>query len=102
MMFFPEMIRNIAVVGHLHHGKTALVDMLVFETHKLDWNADTQARLPSYHIYPLRYIDATVSGLDALHGHSRTFTGKGDFYQVIPHFAHPSDNSGEISFGPFG
>ena len=43
-MSFPEMIRNVAVVGHLHHGKTALLDMLVFETHKLDWNADKQVR----------------------------------------------------------
>jgi len=34
------MIRNVAVVGHLHHGKTALMDMLVFETHKLIWDAD--------------------------------------------------------------
>ena len=40
MMSFPEMIRNVAVVGHLHHGKTALMDMLVFETHKLVWDAD--------------------------------------------------------------
>lgn len=40
MMTFPEMIRNVAVVGHLHHGKTALMDMLVFETHKLAWDAD--------------------------------------------------------------
>lgn len=29
------------MVGHLHHGKTALMDMLVFETHKLVWDADT-------------------------------------------------------------
>ena len=54
-MSFPEMIRNVAVVGHLHHGKTALVDMLVFETHKLDWNSDTQARLLSYYFALLRY-----------------------------------------------
>lgn len=40
MTGFPEMIRNVAVVGHLHHGKTALMDMLVFETHKLIWDAD--------------------------------------------------------------
>jgi U5 small nuclear ribonucleoprotein component len=45
MMSFPEMIRNVAVVGHLHHGKTALLDMLIFETHKIDWNADNQARI---------------------------------------------------------
>ena len=43
-MSFPQMIRNVAVVGHLHHGKTALLDMLVFETHKIDWDADKQVR----------------------------------------------------------
>lgn len=40
MTAFPEMVRNVAVVGHLHHGKTALMDMLVFETHKLVWDSD--------------------------------------------------------------
>jgi hypothetical protein len=40
MTSFPEMVRNVAVAGHLHHGKTALMDMLVFETHKLIWDAD--------------------------------------------------------------
>jgi hypothetical protein len=40
MTNFPDMIRNVAVVGHLHHGKTALMDMLIFETHKLMWDAD--------------------------------------------------------------
>lgn len=34
------MIRNVAVVGHLHHGKTALLDTLVFETHRLPWDSD--------------------------------------------------------------
>jgi U5 small nuclear ribonucleoprotein component len=58
MMSFPGMIRNVAVVGHLHHGKTALVDMLVFETHKLDWDADKQARLPSHH-----FLLAILTGL---------------------------------------
>ena len=41
MLSFPEMVRNVAIAGHLHHGKTALMDMLVFETHKLVWDADT-------------------------------------------------------------
>jgi U5 small nuclear ribonucleoprotein component len=40
MMRFPEMVRNVAIVGHLHHGKTALMDMFIFETHKLIWDAD--------------------------------------------------------------
>ena len=36
LMNFPEQIRNIALAGHLHHGKTALMDMLVMETHAFD------------------------------------------------------------------
>ncbi|KAJ7116809.1 Calreticulin family-domain-containing protein [Mycena crocata] len=50
MTAFPDMIRNVAVVGHLHHGKTALLDMLVFETHKLVWDADQQTRYTDTHI----------------------------------------------------
>lgn len=42
MMSFPDMIRNVAIVGHVHHGKTALMDTLVLQTHKLIWNADHQ------------------------------------------------------------
>ncbi|KAJ2596564.1 hypothetical protein H4R99_004870 [Coemansia sp. RSA 1722] len=30
----PSFVRNVAVVGHLHHGKTALVDLLVASTHE--------------------------------------------------------------------
>lgn len=32
-MSYPEFIRNVAVIGHLHHGKTAIVDMLVKQSH---------------------------------------------------------------------
>jgi len=39
-----ENVRNVAVVGHLHHGKTALMDMLVYETHQLDWEPEKQVR----------------------------------------------------------
>ena len=35
LMNFPEDIRNIAFTGHLHHGKTALMDMLVMQTHDI-------------------------------------------------------------------
>jgi 116 kDa U5 small nuclear ribonucleoprotein component len=35
LMSFPAGIRNIAIAGHLHHGKTAFVDMLVMQTHEL-------------------------------------------------------------------
>ncbi|KAH9920212.1 Calreticulin family-domain-containing protein [Epithele typhae] len=50
MMAFPEFIRNVAVVGHLHHGKTALMDMLAFETHKLTWDSDNQTRYTDTHV----------------------------------------------------
>lgn len=36
LMNFPEQIRNIAFAGHLHHGKTALMDMLVMQTHDIN------------------------------------------------------------------
>lgn len=35
LMNYPEQIRNVAFAGHLHHGKTALMDMLVLETHDI-------------------------------------------------------------------
>lgn len=40
MMNFPDLTRNIAIVGHLHHGKTSFVDMLVSETHNIPVNVD--------------------------------------------------------------
>lgn len=54
MTAFPSMIRNVAVVGHLHHGKTALMDMLVFETHKLVWDADKPVCSP--YIRTIRFL----------------------------------------------
>ncbi|RDA93269.1 hypothetical protein CP533_6530 [Ophiocordyceps camponoti-saundersi (nom. inval.)] len=35
LMNFPEEIRNVALAGHLHHGKTSFMDMLVLETHDI-------------------------------------------------------------------
>ena len=58
MMNFPEQIRNIAFAGHLHHGKTALMDMLVLQTHdiaerqekKTGRKRDEQLRYTDVHI----------------------------------------------------
>nr|OQO31225.1 hypothetical protein B0A51_02065 [Rachicladosporium sp. CCFEE 5018] len=43
LMGFPEQIRNIALVGHLHHGKTSVMDMLVMQTHEVAsfWDGKT-------------------------------------------------------------
>ncbi|EAW15076.1 116 kDa U5 small nuclear ribonucleoprotein component [Aspergillus clavatus NRRL 1] len=35
LLQFPEQVRNVAIVGHLHHGKTSFMDMLVTQTHDL-------------------------------------------------------------------
>ncbi len=40
LMNFPDQIRNIAIAGHLHHGKTAFMDMLVMETHDIQDRLD--------------------------------------------------------------
>ena len=33
LMDVPELIRNVAFVGQLHHGKTLFTDMLLEQTH---------------------------------------------------------------------
>ncbi|RDW73088.1 putative ribosomal elongation factor EF-2 [Coleophoma cylindrospora] len=58
LMNYPDQIRNIAFAGHLHHGKTALMDMLVLETHdiaeklekKTGKKKDEQLRYTDIHI----------------------------------------------------
>jgi len=40
-----ELIRNVSIVGHLHHGKTSLIDLLVYETHQ---NLDKVAKSNRY------------------------------------------------------
>ncbi|KAG8527110.1 uncharacterized protein KY384_008539 [Bacidia gigantensis] len=58
MMNFPEQIRNIAFAGHLHHGKTALMDMLVMLTH--DINERQERRTGRKKDDQLRYTDVHV------------------------------------------
>lgn len=58
LMSLPGQIRNVAFAGHLHHGKTALMDMLVLETHdiqdrlerKTGKKRDEQLRYTDVHI----------------------------------------------------
>lgn len=50
LMQFPEMVRNVAIVGHLHHGKTSLMDMLVEETHQLTLDTDKRLRYTDAHV----------------------------------------------------
>lgn len=53
LMGTPELTRNVAVVGHLHHGKTALVDTLIYETHYTRHETRSNERL-------MRYTDSRI------------------------------------------
>lgn len=43
-MQYPDLIRNIAVIGHIHHGKTSLIDNFVEQTHPKYFNLSKQIR----------------------------------------------------------
>lgn len=58
LMNFPEQIRNIAFAGHLHHGKTALMDMLVLQTH--DLNERLEKKTGRKRDEQLRYTDVHI------------------------------------------
>ncbi|KAI9680069.1 MAG: hypothetical protein M1817_005085 [Caeruleum heppii] len=58
LMNFPEQIRNVAIVGHLHHGKTAFLDMLVMQTH--DISDRLERRTGKRRDEQLRYTDVHV------------------------------------------
>lgn len=55
LMSFPEQTRNVAIAGHLHHGKTAFMDMLVLETHDIADRMDRRSGKKSDE--QLRYTD---------------------------------------------
>lgn len=43
LLNYPEHIRNVALAGHLHHGKTSFMDMLVMETHDIAEKLDKRS-----------------------------------------------------------
>ncbi|KAI0107873.1 P-loop containing nucleoside triphosphate hydrolase protein [Nemania sp. FL0031] len=62
LMNFPDQIRNVALAGHLHHGKTAFMDMLVLETHNIADRLDK--RMGKKRDEQLRYTDTHIMERD--------------------------------------
>ncbi|CAI6278594.1 unnamed protein product [Periconia digitata] len=58
LMNYPDQIRNVAIAGHLHHGKTAFMDMLVMETHDIQDRLDSKRGKKREE--QLRYTDVHV------------------------------------------
>ena len=48
-MGIPELIRNIAFIGQLHHGKTQFMDVLVHQTHSKPWPKVKETRYTVRH-----------------------------------------------------
>jgi 116 kDa U5 small nuclear ribonucleoprotein component len=48
LMSNPELTRNVAVAGQLHHGKTCLVDTLIYETHHTRHETRSNEKLMRY------------------------------------------------------
>ena len=44
LMARPQLMRNVVVAGHLHHGKTSLLDLLVESTHDVPWDPAASVR----------------------------------------------------------
>ncbi|RKP24578.1 P-loop containing nucleoside triphosphate hydrolase protein, partial [Syncephalis pseudoplumigaleata] len=49
MARLPELTRNVAIVGHLHHGKSTFMDMLIAETHDVPRKLEKQRRYTDTH-----------------------------------------------------
>ncbi|MEW5298101.1 MAG: hypothetical protein WDW36_001258 [Sanguina aurantia] len=76
LMANPELVRNVAIVGHIHHGKTTVMDMFVEQTHEVrhearsngkqlrftDTRLDEQSRGISIKMMPMSLVMEASSG----------------------------------------
>ena len=48
MMDNPNLIRNVAICGHLHHGKSTFMDMIIEQTHNVAWGPESAEKSVRY------------------------------------------------------
>lgn len=86
LMNYPSMMRNVMVGGHIHHGKTSLLDMLVLETHQLAWDADRAVSS----INAERSSHVWLINLDAIYGYTHPHPITSGVHQVWTHVTSPT------------
>lgn len=87
----PEMVRNVAIVGHLHHGKTSLVDMLVYETHKIDFDCDKPVGFTCFRIGQEVKLTREQNDLAPIYGYAFPLPGTTHLAQIDTHVTRPSN-----------
>lgn len=97
LMNFPEKIRNISLAGHLHHGKTSFMDMLVLETHDIQGRLDKRRGKGKEE--QLRYTDTHL--LERERGVSLKTAPMSlvlENTRHVSHLFHILDTSGHVNF----
>mmetsp|Transcript_12773 Transcript_12773/g.25910 ORF Transcript_12773/g.25910 Transcript_12773/m.25910 type:complete len:895 (-) Transcript_12773:1417-4101(-) len=84
----PALTRNVAVCGHLHHGKTALIDWIVEDTHDVRWSADREVKFSDTRLdEQKRGISIKATPLTVL---LQTLEGKSYGFNLIDTPGHPN------------
>lgn len=94
VMQHPKSIRNVCIAGHLHHGKTLLMDMLIQQTHIKNWNLERNYRWMDTRVDEQeRLVSVKDSAISLLLPDSK---GKSYMLNIIDTPGHPNF-SGELS-----